>query len=131
MEVLRAKSQLPQPGRNHQASLSQDSSIVGVGREYYLWGSADQPCNKWRVGADLGGRIGSAKVDFNEIEHRTDNLWGAYVAVHSDWEMPCGSFVWFAGLRVEYGYTWTSILQSQNNSDVGDLAVLINLGVRF
>lgn len=104
---------------------------VGVGREYYLWGSADEPCNKWRIGADLGGRIGTAKVDFNEIKHRTDNLWGAYVAVHSDWEMPCGSCVWFAGLRGEYGYTWTSILQSQNNSDIGDLAVLINLGVRF
>jgi hypothetical protein len=79
----------------------------------------------------VGGRIGTAKVDFNEIEHRTDNMWGAYVALHTDWEMCCGSCVWFAGARCEYGYTWMSILQSQNNSDIGDMSVLLNLGVRF
>jgi hypothetical protein len=104
---------------------------VGIGREYYLWAPADQPGTHWRVGADIGGRIGAAKADFNEIKHRTDNMWGAYVALHTDWEMACGSCVWFVGARCEYGYTWMGILQSQNNSDIGDMSVLLNLGVRF
>jgi hypothetical protein len=107
------------------------SADLALGREFYLWAPADQPGNKWRVGFDVGGRVGVVKADFNEIEHRTDNLWGAFVAVHSDWEIPCGSCVWIAGVRAEYSYTWTSILQFQNNADIGDMSVLLNFGVRF
>ncbi|HEV8059461.1 MAG TPA: hypothetical protein VGP68_06295 [Gemmataceae bacterium] len=104
---------------------------VGVGREWYLWAPADQPGSKWRVGMDLGGRVGVARADFNEITHRTDNLWGAFVAIHSDWEIPCGSCIWMAGVRTEWGYSWMGILQSFNNSDIADLGLMLNLGVRF
>jgi hypothetical protein len=102
-----------------------------VGREWYLWAPADQPGSKWRVGMDLGGRVGVARADFNEITHRTDNLWGAFVAIHSDWEIPCGSCIWMAGVRTEWGYSWMGILQSFNNSDIADLGLMLNLGVRF
>ena len=104
---------------------------VSVGREWYLWAPANEYGKKWRVGLDVGGRVGVASADFNEIRHRTDNLWGALCALHSDWEIPCGSCVWMAGIRAEYSYTWMGILQSQNNSDIGDIGLMLNLGVRF
>jgi hypothetical protein len=107
------------------------AASVGLGREWYLWAPADQAGSKWRVGMDLGGRVGVVRADFNEIEHRTDNMWGAYVAVHSDWEIPCGSCIWMAGVRAEWSYTWTDILQSFNNSDIADASILLNVGVRF
>lgn len=104
---------------------------LALGREWYLWAPADQPGSKWRVGMDFGGRYGVARADFNEISHRTDNMWGSFVAVHSDWEIPCGSCIWMAGVRVEWGYTTMGILQSFNDSNIADLGVMLNLGVRF
>jgi hypothetical protein len=111
--------------------LYRTAASVGLGREWYLWAPADQPGSKWRVGADLGGRIGVVRADFNELTHRTDNMWGAFAAVHSDWEVPCGCCIWTAGVRAEFSYTWTDILQSFNNSDIADISVMLNVGVRF
>ena len=56
---------------------------------------------------------------------------GVFLAVHSDLEIPCGCCIFQAGLRSEYGYTWADILQRQNNSDVQDINLLFNLGLRF
>jgi hypothetical protein len=111
--------------------LYRTAANVALGREFYLWAPADQPGSKWRVGLDLGGRIGVVRADFNEIEHRTDNMWGAFVALHSDWEIPCGSCIWMAGIRTEFNYTWTDVLQFQNNSDIADISLMLNFGVRF
>ncbi len=111
--------------------LFRTSVDVAVGREWYLWAPANECGSKWRMGLDVGGRVGVATVDFNEIRHRTDNLWGMFVALHSDWEVPCGCCVWMAGVRVEYAYTWMGILQSQNNADIGDIGLMMNFGVRF
>ena len=111
--------------------LYRTSANLGLGREWYLWAPADQPGSKWRVGMDLGGKVGVARADFNEITHRTDNLWAAFVAIHSDWEIPCGSCIWIAGVRAEWGYTWMGILQSFNNSDIGEANILLNFGVRY
>ena len=111
--------------------LYRTAASVGLGREWYLWAPADQPGSKWRVGADLGGRVGVVRADFNEIAHRTDNLWGAYAAIHSDWEIPCGCCIWMAGVRAEFAYTWTDVLQSFNNSDIADISIMLNVGVRF
>jgi hypothetical protein len=58
-------------------------------------------------------------------------MGGAYVAVHSDLEYPCGCCIFQLGFRVEWDYTWTDILQSQNKGDLQDLNFLVNLGVRF
>lgn len=103
----------------------------GAGRDWYLWAPANSAESKWRVGIELGGRIGAGKAEFNEINHRNDNLWGAYVSAHSDWEWPCGACTYVAGLRFDWGYSWWGILQKQNDADITDINLLFNVGVRF
>jgi hypothetical protein len=130
-----AVGQAPNPVRRNLdvtiRNVFRTSADVALGREFYLWAPANEDGSKWRMGADVGGRLGVVRADFNEIRHRTDNMWGAFVALHTDWEVPCGSCVWIAGARAEYSYTWTGILQSQNNADIGDIGLLMNFGVRF
>jgi hypothetical protein len=104
---------------------------LSVGREWYLWAPANAPGKKWRVGADLGARYGTARATFNEIRSRTDDMWGAFGAVHSDIEIPCGACIFVTGIRVEWGYTWMNILQSHNDSNIADLSVLYSAGFRF
>lgn len=103
------------------------------GKEWYLWGNAD-PHDKhsnMKAGVDLGGRWGTEKIDLNEIEHRTDTIGGVFFAAHADYETPCGDFLFTAGVRVEYSYTWSDILQHQNRTDIEELNVLLTAGVRF
>jgi hypothetical protein len=105
---------------------------LGGGKDWYIWGSANSAGSKWRVGIDGGGRYGTESAEFNEIPHRTDVIGGLFAAIHSDYECPlCRSFIFQAGVRVEYGYTWSDIMQIQNNSDVQDLNIMISIGVRF
>jgi hypothetical protein len=101
------------------------------GKEWYLVGSGSTHGPTWRVGFDIGGRWGSESATFNQIEHRTDSILGAYTAAHTDLEIPCGSVLFQAGVRLEYGYTWSEILQSQNNSDMQDISILFSIGMRF
>jgi hypothetical protein len=106
---------------------------AGLGHEWYFWGSAN--CcggTRWRAGIDAGGRLGTAKAEFYEIQHRTDVIGGLFVGLHSDVEIPCGGCCTFiVGLRVEWSYNWSDILQIQNNSDLEDVDFTVNLGVRF
>jgi hypothetical protein len=106
---------------------------AGLGHEWYFWG-APNCCGglRWRVGIDAGGRLGTAKAEFYEIAHRTDVFAGLYAGLHSDVEIPCGGCCTFiAGLRVEWSYNWSDILQVHNDSDLEDLDFTVNLGVRF
>jgi hypothetical protein len=105
---------------------------LGVGKEWYLFGSASN-CDgcRWRVGCDGGGRWGSEMASFNEIRHRTDVIGGVWAAIHTDAEIPCGCCILQLGFRLEYGYTWSDIMQIQNKSDVQDINFLFNIGVRF
>jgi len=121
---------------------------VSTGFEYYLRGSAgccDQP--RWRIGFDGGGRFGSAKVDFRSfvldvpsltpdtttlIPHFTDIFGSVTAALHTDYEVPlkgCCSF--FIGFRLEWAYTWMDVLQAGNGSDVQDISLLLNGGIKF
>jgi hypothetical protein len=119
---------------------------ASFGREWYLMGAAD--CKGggpvWRVGTDGGGSWGSAKVDLLEpplpatnnqgqnqraVGHITKEVGGLTASVHSDLECPCGSYVIQFGTRLEYGYIWTHILQTQ--MDVQSLNLLFTLGVRY
>jgi hypothetical protein len=118
------------------ASKSFNQTFVNLagGREWWLWGPAtcggDQ--GNWRAGVDLGGRYGTAKLELVQpIGHKTDVLGGFFVAAHSDVEIPWNHFMLMAGIRAEYGYTWSDILQRQNNSDVQNLNLLFTLGARF
>lgn len=115
------------------SSLNMTFVNAGFGREWWLLGSADpgQQGWNWRVGVDGGGRWGSAKVNFNEIQHRTDVVGGMYAAIHSDVEYPFRCAIPFAGVRFEYDYIWTSLLQDQNNGNFQSLNLLFQLGVRF
>jgi hypothetical protein len=116
------------------SSLNMTFVNVGFGREWYLLGSADpgqmRGCN-WRVGADAGGRWGTAMVQFNEINHHTDTIGGMYCAIHTDAEIPFRCGILQAGIRYEYNYIWTDLLQPQNNGDYQSMNLLFQLGVRF
>jgi hypothetical protein len=106
---------------------------AAVGREWYLWGSADccKPDVNWRVGFDAGGRYGTEKLEVTNFFHRTDVIAGTFGSIHSDLEIPCRCCIFQAGIRAEYGYTWGDILQRSTNSDVQDINLLFTLGTRF
>jgi hypothetical protein len=114
------------------AGLNNTFVNLAFGREWYLWGSA-ATCGecKWRVGGDFGGLWGTERVDLVEIKHKTGSISGFFVSLHSDLEIPCGCCIVYAGLRMEYGYTFSDILQRQNNTDLQSLNFLATFGVRF
>jgi hypothetical protein len=129
-----------------------------LGHEWYLLGSAGG-CNggvNWRWGIDAGGGFGSGRADLRYtnpnlttvngglagtgqavdpaslfIRHQTRTIKEAAAAIHSDIEIPCGCCLFQAGIRVEYGYVWSNILQPQNNADLHSINVLFQLGARF
>jgi hypothetical protein len=112
-------------------SLNRTFFNLGFGREYYFFGRPQADNWTWRAGFDAGGRYGSTKLEMHEIQHRTDTIAGIYVSAHSDVEIPYGCITLLAGMRLEWDYTWTDILQHQNNSDVQDINLLFNVGFRF
>jgi len=112
-------------------SLNRTFFNLGFGREYYFMGAPQADNWTWRAGFDAGGRYGSTKLEMHEIQHRTDTIAGIFVAAHSDVEIPYGCITLIAGMRLEWDYTWTDVLQSHNNSDVQDINLLFNLGFRF
>jgi hypothetical protein len=107
---------------------------LGGGREWWLCGSANPGQMRgwnWNVGVDGGGRWGSAKVAFDEIQHRTGVVGGMYGAIFTNIEHPFRCGIPFAGVRLEYNYIWTGLLQRQNPGDFQSLNLLFQLGVRF
>lgn len=104
---------------------------LGAGREWYLSGCANSSGRHWRAGLDVGGRYGTASLQLEELRHRTDVIGGVWAAAHSDLEIPWGCYRFIAGIRLQWAYTWSDILQQQNDADVMDLSLLVNLGVRF
>ena len=115
------------------AGLNQTYAVFTVGREWWLIGSGDYTYKglTWRAGIDGGGLYGTAKLDLNEIRHRTDTLGGLTVGLHTDLEYPCGCVIFQAGFRAEYSYIWNDLLQEQNPSDLQYLNFLGTLGIRF
>jgi hypothetical protein len=94
-------------------------------------GNASCDTTSWRVGFDAGGRWGTARLETHQLKHRSDVIGSAFFAAHSDVEVPCGCCIFYYGLRLEYDYTWSDILQLQNKSDLQDLNLLVTTGVRF
>ena len=115
------------------ASLNRTFFNLAGGKEWYLSGTADPHANAsiFKVGVDGGGRWGSEKIELNELTHRTDVTGGVFAAVHADYEVPCGAWQFMAGLRAEWAYTWSDILQHQNRTDNQDLNLMLTAGVRF
>ncbi|HEY7327021.1 MAG TPA: hypothetical protein VH592_05250 [Gemmataceae bacterium] len=107
---------------------------LGLGREWWLCGTADPGQThglNWKVGVDGGGRWGSAKIGFNEIQHKNGVVGGADCGIYSNIEYPFRCGIPFAGVRLEYNYIWTGLLQRQNPGDFQSLNLLFQLGVRF
>lgn len=114
-------------------SYNQTMGNLGIGKEWYLTGCADVTTDhvNWRVGVDGGGRYGAAKVELTGLRHETDVVGGMFIALHSDVELPWGNCLLQAGVRTEYGYTWSDILQHQNDADVQYINVLVTAGLRY
>jgi hypothetical protein len=104
---------------------------VALGREWYLHAPADACDWRWRVGGDVGGRLGTAKAEFDEIQHRTDTIYGVVTSIHTDVEKPYGCCTMSVGFRAEWDFTWMDILQRQNDSNIQDVNLLVTFGVRF
>jgi hypothetical protein len=102
---------------------------LGIGKEWFLLRPANEPGWHWRAGVDAGGRYGTEDMEFNEIRHRTDTLGGLYAAAHTDIEVPYGRWFFSWGLRCEWAYTWSDILQRQ--SDVQEIMALVAFSVRY
>jgi hypothetical protein len=104
---------------------------AAFGREWYLWDPANCNGRMWRAGFDFGPRYGTEKLNLNELRHRTHVAGGAFISLHTDVEWPCGACIYQAGFRAEWSYTFSEILQDQNNAEVYDVLLMLNLGVRF
>lgn len=111
--------------------LNRTSVYLSGGGELYLVGNASGLGPAWRCGWDVGGRWGSAKAEFFEIRHRSDVIGSIFGTVHSDLEVPFGNAILSMGARAEWSYTWSDILQIQNNSDFQDLLLLGTIGLRW
>jgi hypothetical protein len=112
-------------------NLNRTYANLALGREWYLTGAAGDCQNNWRAGFDVGGRWGSGKLDLNEIRHRTAMFTGFFLAAHTDVEIPWGSCLLYVGVRAEWGYSFSHILQDQNNGDIQEVILLGTLGIRF
>jgi hypothetical protein len=116
------------------SGLNDTTLNLSLGREFYLWGSTHD-CKtkdwKWRAGFDCGGRWGSDRVDLVEIRHRTSTIGGIFFSVHTDAEIPCGCAIFYTGLRLEYSYIFSDILQGNNNTDLETVNATWTFGLRY
>ncbi len=112
-------------------SLNRTFVTLALGGEWYLWAPANSDDARVRVGADIGGRWGSANAQFVEHPHSTDVIEGAYLSLHTDLEIPTGGrWTFLAGLRGEYGCTFSNFF-AQGHGDVQDMLLMISLGARY
>ena len=100
----------------------------GGGREWFMYPALNQPAYL-RFGIDAGGRWGSAKFSLNETGARTDVVGGAYLGSHVMYEFPFHDSIVNVGFRTEYSYTWSDVFYRK--SDLSELNLLVNLGVRY
>jgi len=109
------------------------------GRDWWLMGSGatgSEETTNVRVGAWVGGRYGTAHVDLVPLDQpnaysRRQNAWeGVFVGAHADFDMPLGGWIFFTGLRVEYGYDWLNLIPPVH-SDLNNINIQVTAGIRF
>ena len=110
-------------------STSRTYANLGVGKDYYWRTSADDPGRLFRVGWQVGGRYGALSQEYNILKHRTDVIGGVFGGLHGEMEIPSQWGMFQMGVRCEYGYTWSDILQRA--SDIQEINVLLTLGLRY
>ena len=120
-------------------SLNRTFVNLALGREWYIWAPAANcpTCGRmaegptWRVGFDAGGRWGTERMEFNGLQHRTEVIEGAFVAVHTDLEVPCGGWIFVVGGRIEWDNTWMHTLLQDTPENLQNLNFLATVGVRY
>jgi len=119
--------------------VNRTSFNYGIGRDWFLNGPGylDQaPETNWRFGTDFGGRYGTASVGFEPqgdpdgYRRRQKIYHGIYVGTHLNWERNFGGWILLAGVRAEYGYTWTNLIPPLDG-DIQDVNLMLTFGVRF
>ena len=120
--------------------VNRTSANLAVGREWYLWGSAEEENRNvnFRFGLDVGGRWGSMKMqpdstptNPNQVTFQTVGFGALFGAVHADLEIPWHGIILQNGLRLELDQNWNSVLQQQNNANILSLNLLYRFGIRF
>jgi hypothetical protein len=113
------------------------------GREWYIGQPAYCLGSHWRVGADIGGRWGTSRLELNDMSipgrvdfrHLSDVYGSALVSIHSDLEFPLTACSWLiVGARAEWAYNWSDILKDafpRQASDTQEINLLLNVGIRF
>ncbi len=123
----------------HVTTRTLNRTFVGLsgGREWYLLGSANDRDVNWRIGGDVGGRWGSARLDLNDVDLPPDGferhshvIGGLLLSLHTDFEIPWGCCIFQSGVRVEWDYTWMNFIADHNN-DLQDVNILLSAGIRF
>jgi hypothetical protein len=102
---------------------------VGFGRDWFPWRPANADGCSWRIGFDGGGRYASGRVNLDQLGHLNATVGSIYTGFHSDVEIPCRRVIWHIGIRGEWSYNWSSVLQQ--SSDVQDLSLLFTTGIRY
>jgi len=102
---------------------------LGFGRDTYWNASAEDSGRRFRVGWDVGARYGALSQEYDRIKHRTDVIGGLYAGAHADFEWSTSWGAWHAGVRCEYSYTWSDILQRA--SDIQEINTLLTVGIRY
>lgn len=113
--------------------ISRTYTRLGLGREWWIIGSGENNGSgvHWRWGVDVGGQYGWVKLDVNELRHMTGNLGNVYTDIHTDIDVPFGPGFIIFGAKAMVGYTFSNILQSQNNSDILEASFLLQTGYRW
>ncbi len=112
----------------------------GVGRDYFLNGpgvvGSEPGYGNFRTGWDIGGRWGTSSVGFEPFgdpdgyRRRQSIFHGLYLAGQSTWELPMGSWTFYLGGRVEWGYYWANMIPP-NDGDFREVNILLTTGIRF
>ena len=103
---------------------------LGFGRDWFPWKPANADgCERgarrrWRRAAR-----GSDRVDFDQFGHLSSVCEAIYAGAHSDVEFPCGPLIWHVGVRCEWNYTWSTVLQ--RSSDIQEISLFFTLGARY
>jgi hypothetical protein len=132
----------PQPDRfvfTAIRGVHRTSFNFALGRDWWLWGAGNTGgCveRNARVGGWVGGRYGTSHVDqvpLDEIDgySRRQNVFhGVYVGAHATFDVPMGGWIWFGGMRVEYGHDWTN-LTPPLEGNIHNVNILLTAGFRY
>ena len=115
-----------------------------VGSDWFFWGpGAPGLENGWnlRYGFEVGGRWGTEHVDLDLLgttsafnsplyARRQGVFQGFFVGGHLSWEVPIGGWIWFAGVKTQYGWDWGNVVPPLNG-EIQNLNFLMTTGFRF